>query len=1048
MITATNECVTPPARSAHSGERGIDREREGSEDAAVNTVSTPPTFTGQGECALFSVSSPRRLGESLRSAASSHFPGAIERIVRESSQRSLSQSKRGVSLNDSEADRCSEAASEDHHSATLLSDGGTLPSSSTMLARHERQQTPTSVFTGQCDGGSSDSFAQTASFSSVHNASIAPTSAPAPATVPRKKSFFASLLEPSPAPLSQAAVSVPATSSGNAKASIPTVAAPSALDAPRKSFRCKLTLFGESGSGKTTFQRCVTQSVLRTLPDVTPSISSSSSLYYYRSTTRREKLDMLLVDAGPDPLATLWGLGSVIEQSNCFALVLSLAGVKQRTSKKFLSFGNEPSAIVHARDKAMIRAHVAAICATMDIVSSQRPPRLVVIGTHKDFLTDQSREAVETVLREVNRVVAEVLQEFPMPPQSIGCFAISCQDHTCVPENRGGPRSISELWNFLCDICLKDATLGRSKALVGEPPIRWEELSEKMSFEGPEDSGGSSSPLLPSPGGFLWLFTRSVGADSNDVDQPPRMVPSSSRASSPIPITVRNAELSSITDRVVTFVRRAKTELNFVVVHTRALRQVAFSLGVFSQDHFDAIMRMLSRDGEILLLDHQPHHVGGREDSVVLWPHLAHRAVAALAKYHSTSGHWIATSLGGTHNPSSIPGVDTEECRKADLERRSLTHGIFSPGLIVALSRSLPQTRRPVVERAETFALLLLLSDYVFQRRCRVASTKPVTPQCAAPLPLSHQDQAITPQRTPTTSHPPVEVDDVDVFPLKSPPVTSRNASIIIPTMGSTDGCGEFLDSATCIRWGVEYVAPSLVQHTLPANIKPFFSKTLQAASDHSQLLLGAFAAKTIRRTLRVPRCPPHVLHRMMCRWSPFIVPTSLVYADAVYLRRVSDSECAHDDDPDEQHMMQSGRVSENQRHTRCLVFSELESKDDACAVGPSTALSGTLRVHLVVVSSEDLIVVAHFMNTLLRAACQLLDHNFPSLQWSVEGTPASDGDARQQLQGPENLPPDVFLDVPSVAVLDSMFCDPSVPQADLPFLDAEIEAAAALLGA
>jgi hypothetical protein len=1073
-MSGSPDCAAPAAfheELLSSGTETASVPRAASLNATQHAVNS--------EFALFSVSSPRRLGESLRSAASSHFPSAIDRIVKESSQQ-RSQSKRAASHNlDSDADHISEIASEDH----AMSDCGTVQGSTSMFLRNADAPE------------SSDSFARTSSFASNQNSSMtAAGAAPAAAVaVPtRKKSFFASLLESSPTPAPP-----PAAQQAPTGAKI--------ADTPRKSYRCKVSLIGESGSGKTTFQRCVTQSVLRTLPDVTPSISSSSSLYYYRSTTRREKLDMLLVDAGPDPLSTLCGLGCVMEQTNCFGLVMSLAGVKQRTSKKFLSFGNEPSAIVHARDKAMIRSHLSAICATMDdTVTSFRPPKIVVIGTHRDFLTDQSREAVETVLREVNRVVADVLREFRVAPMLIGCFAVSCLDHTCVPENRGGPRGINELWNFLCEVNLKDASQGKTRALVGEPPIRWEELSERMAFEAPVGADGgdlnNDHHAFPKQSA-MWLFTRSAPRGESEIAQPsslamakataagdghlPQVTPATAQqpharqqvphCSTPIPLTVRNADLSIVTDRVVTFIRRAKTELNFVVVHTRALRQVAFSLGVFSKDHLDAILRMLSRDGEILLLDHQPHHVGGREDSVVLWPHLAHRAVAALSRYHSSFGHWTSSPAAA----SAVPGVDPDECRKADVDRRALTHGVFSPGLVVALSRSLPQTRRPIVERAETFALLLLLSDFVFQRRCRKRNTN----HQAAP---NHHHRAGTPQEqrihdaAPTTPPPPTSlVEDRDGFvanvvaAVRSPPsvMVSKNASMAVMPPNPLADDASAADHVSVVTtatnppipsWGVEYVAPSLTLHKLPSNVAPFFLNSMQRASDHGELLLGAFAAKTVRRTLRIPNCPPHVVHRMMCRWSPYIVPTSLVFSDAIFLRRVVSSlHCSDDatipgaqrsghdesfmldDEHDDENIQSptSCRPHDHQRQTRCLVFSELiDSKDDFCSVGATTLLSGTMLVHVCVVSSEDLLVVAHYINTILRAACQVLDYSFPGLSWSVEGTPQSSG-----LQTtPTN--DDVFIDIPSVGALDAMFSDPSVPQSEQYFSDADTEAAAMLL--
>ncbi|CUG05045.1 GPI-anchored surface protein, putative [Bodo saltans] len=490
---------------------------------------------------------------------------------------------------------------------------------------------------------------------------------------------------------------------------------------------------------------------------------------------------------------------------------------------------------------------------------------------------------------------------------------------------------------------------------------------------------------------------------------------------------------------------------------------------------------MLSRDGEILLLDHQPHHVGGREDSVVLWPHLAHRAVAALSRYHSTFGHWTSSTAGA----SGVPGVDPDECRKADVDRKALTHGVFSPGLVVALSRSLPQTRRPIVERAETFALLLLLSDFVFQRRCRKRHQHHHATHHHPHRAGTPQEQRTTRDASVTTPPPSSSlVDDLDVFvanvvaAVKSPSTSmaSRNASMVAipshqPAADDTSAAdhvsvGTNPASLHSSSLGVEYVAPSLALHKIPANIPPFFMKALQRSSDHGELLLGAFAAKAVRRTLRVPHCPPHVLHRMMCRWSPYIVPTSLVFSNAIFLRRTvsslhntnddvnipgaqrsgHDGSFMLDEDHEDEHLQSptSYRQHDQQRQTRCLVFSEIvDSKDDASSVGATTPISGTMLVHVCVVSSEDLLVVAHFINTILRAACQVLDYSFPGLSWSVEGVPQSTGPQNSLTCDDDD---DVFLDIPSVSALDAMFSDPSLPASEQQFADADTEAAATLL--
>lgn len=177
-----------------------------------------------------------------------------------------------------------------------------------------------------------------------------------------------------------------------------------AVAAPRRCFTAKVVIVGDSGSGKTTFKQCFTSSVLKTLPEVPPSMSSGSSTFYYKSQNlKKDRLNVTVVESGPLALAT--GLPQTLFHTGAlYIVIMSLTGVKQRGGTKRLFSSTNHTVIIHDQDKVLIQRYVQSIAATSAMSS------IVLVGTHKDQLSDTSKEAMDVVLAELSQEVTKEIE--------------------------------------------------------------------------------------------------------------------------------------------------------------------------------------------------------------------------------------------------------------------------------------------------------------------------------------------------------------------------------------------------------------------------------------------------------------------------------------------------------------------------------------------------------------------------------------------------------------------------------------------------------------
>jgi hypothetical protein len=168
-----------------------------------------------------------------------------------------------------------------------------------------------------------------------------------------------------------------------------------------------------------------------------------------------------------------------------------------------------------------------------------------------------------------------------------------------------------------------------------------------------------------------------------------------------------------------------------------------------------------------------------------------------------------------------VAGVDVEDCIRGDPQNLIL-RGVLTPQLLIALSKSLNYGRRLMLERAEIFALLLLLADFMFQRKT------------AAPCGGSDSE-------------------------------TASSASGRRPLR----------------QYAFEYVVPSLVSPACPAPVLARFWSLFDAGS----LLIGRRVCTRARRRVAMRQCSDDIFSVLVCRLGPLITPESRIFADAVWIQ-------------------------------------------------------------------------------------------------------------------------------------------------------------------
>ena len=244
----------------------------------------------------------------------------------------------------------------------------------------------------------------------------------------------------------------------------------------------KICLVGDSGSGKTSYRHCTTQ-ILATRPEVTPSVASSHHQYFCKM-KGGGKLHLEVVDFGPCGERDVFIVRRTIAPA-LFVVFVNLSVVKQKVDKGIFG-GRTDTVILHNTVRDAITRWTKACY----LMANGGACSIMMVGTHKDFLSVQDEPAMAALLQELRAVATQSIDAIvaaaaaaaaaasapaqpptlknnktqPPPqlsssmvvaPKIFGTFAVSCVDHTCVSENREGPKTIKALWQFFCDLSPK-----------------------------------------------------------------------------------------------------------------------------------------------------------------------------------------------------------------------------------------------------------------------------------------------------------------------------------------------------------------------------------------------------------------------------------------------------------------------------------------------------------------------------------------------------------------------------------------------------------------
>ena len=439
--------------------------------------------------------------------------------------------------------------------------------------------------------------------------------------------------------------------------SLPTVNSAANLHAgPREHFG-RVLIVGLTGSGKTTFKHCVSQVLRFQAPVVQPSAFASSSTFHFSTsaTSHRpaEKLYIDLVDTGPLQRA---GLGRLYRSADLVVLTWSLAAVKQ-TKKRAGLLSTVESAVFHPREIQELQSVIRDLS-----VNAPGTP-MVVVGTHKDVLSERSVASVEKVVQTLERHVADAIdlaarcerpatvpssagtsqhnspgpspsgtptkqhQESPprtaaattfvLPPLVLlGTYATSSDDGKCIG-TIGGPVTIGTMWRQVCESVLKTV---RSRNVL--PMLQ---PSTKMGF-------------------FQTI-----------------------------------SEHNDLVARVARFFTCLRAEHGIILLGVHQLAQAFFAFGAPSKAVVDAVLQSLQHRGDIVVLNRTTEH----PRQVLLLPYLPSRIVSAVLSVASGAKAAVEERVAR----SKLVSID--DCVNAD-PTREFNRGVFKRGVIRHLAACVP----------------------------------------------------------------------------------------------------------------------------------------------------------------------------------------------------------------------------------------------------------------------------------------------------------------------------------------------------------------------
>ncbi|RNF08391.1 hypothetical protein TraAM80_02851 [Trypanosoma rangeli] len=616
-------------------------------------------------------------------------------------------------------------------------------------------------------------------------------------------------------------------------------------------------MLGESGSGLTSLAAAAAKVASRcgSAFDFHSFSSGSCVTYIYRPSVSKLKecLQVSVVDSGTVPLRG--GMATrVLPRCDTVIITFALTGIKQRHSdaKNIFAFmgkhggGNESSSLVlvHSGDRTILHDVFAMIAARVS--PRGRCPNIILVGTHKDLLTDQSTGAMDLLFKELRSICTSILASFQQPLLLHSLFAVSTLDGSCAAENRGGPTTVSGLWNFICDATLKDLVSRHSRRATLQVPHNkpfWHVFRFSSFATAPPHTCSLQDAEVSSG--------RKDTHDNNDEDGDN---PSSSCSLVHAPMHMCSGAVSAI---LIRFIASAKANNNVIFIYRSTFRRLLYSSAMISKKEVTFILEQLQLAGEIVLFRYPSEVVPSRDVCICLHPQFIQRAQATVFLYAN-----YANNRSVTHG-KLLKDVNLERCGECD-PNHDVSRGIFPYLLLLELSPRL-KIPRPLKEM-EIFAMLLLLSGTAFLR----------------PSPVAR----LTNKRDTSTSHMTTTEERSDTA------VSSASGcySLSRTTIGSPGNKSSESESETvpadCLgplppqHRLVEYVIPSLISMRCPDEllecVRYFSAKASKVTAEQESL--------TMSRVVVLRHCPPDFFPMLTSRLHRYMVPNVPVFSETLWL--------------------------------------------------------------------------------------------------------------------------------------------------------------------
>eukprot|EP01065_Artemidia_motanka_P017711 TRINITY_DN2114_c0_g1_i1.p1 TRINITY_DN2114_c0_g1~~TRINITY_DN2114_c0_g1_i1.p1 ORF type:complete len:846 (+),score=225.32 TRINITY_DN2114_c0_g1_i1:65-2539(+) len=208
--------------------------------------------------------------------------------------------------------------------------------------------------------------------------------------------------------------------------------------------RFKMTLVGAGEAGKTSLKKCFASTPLffKNLPDV--GTTTGIDVQWHRPRVPGGFCDVEVMDFAGQEVYHSHSL--FLSNRSLIVFVWNMSACEQT----FDDYG------ISADDERRLKQWA-------DVVQAKSPGApMVVVGTHKDMLRDQSNKSITMILSKVCRVFRDYTATFS-PTGDVktiaiqSSFCVSCKDRTAVPENVGGPQKVKDLFQWLCEICFMQA---------------------------------------------------------------------------------------------------------------------------------------------------------------------------------------------------------------------------------------------------------------------------------------------------------------------------------------------------------------------------------------------------------------------------------------------------------------------------------------------------------------------------------------------------------------------------------------------------------------